>query len=248
MRNPLNKLSIYVVSCRTFSARHRSIESQLGACSLDFEYVFEHDLGEAQVCSSPRVSRDLPAPNRSCVLKHLEAQKKFVVSDTDIVLVLEDDCLLAEGFVESLSIVLEKVQSLQPCWLVFLGGADNKLDARFFQSKEVELIESPITTAEAYLLDRAGCAERLQWLSQNEVGLPADHFLKYVDSLLGIRQYRTSRALVSQGSITGEFATTLDASRGKHSLLFLKIKFLFNRFRRQGFPRMFYRLRYFLSR
>jgi hypothetical protein len=157
-------------------------------------------------------------------------------------LVLEDDVLLFRGFVESVSQIVAATQKLRPGWLVFLGGADNKLDDRFFDSKKLELIDHPISTAEAYLIDRVGAEARLAYLEGKKIDLPADHQLRAIDEYLGISQFWSSEPLATQGSITGLFKTSLDKSRAKRSLLFLAIKFQWNRWRRQVLPKLLRRI------
>ena len=233
----MRNLIIYIISCRDFEERHKSIEQQLNALGLSYTYVFEHDVSEIERGISIKVTDEMPLPNKSCLLKHLEAQKKLISSEKTVALVLEDDSILSSDFLDNLKLVLEQTRNLEPGWLVFLGGTDNKLDARFFEQNDTRLIESPLTTAEAYLMDVESCRRRLNWISYNEVSLSADHLLKYLDSILDIRQYRVARPMVSQGSITGLFQTTLDDSRRKHSRLFLSVKFGLKRFSRQVFPR-----------
>ncbi len=178
-------------------------------------------------------------------MKHLEAQTRFLESNARVCLVMEDDVILFETFEADLVKVLELSQELDPGWLIFLGGADNKIDDRFLNQDDC-LIEQDLSTAEVYLLDRCGCEQRMEWLKSNKLDRQADHQIKLIDRDLGIKHFWFSRPLATQGSITGMFRTALDHSRGKRSANYLRVKFWWNRFRRQLAPKLLFRLKKFI--
>lgn len=227
---------ILVISVRSFKARHQHIEAQAEKFGFDFSYIFDFDAD--QLNNAPfRFSPDLRPESASNVLKHMEAQRLASLGDEEVVLVLEDDVILFPDFFEKLDIVISQASDLPPGWLIFLGGADNKLSKEALACNSVSLVAAPITTAEAYLVDRSSCEKRIKWLCSFELDRQADHQLKLIDAEVGIQQYRISHPIAAQGSITGKFETSLDASRSKRSALFLMVKYLFNRCRRQLFPR-----------
>ena len=235
-------IPIYVISVRTFSDRHRHIENLSKSLGFDFEYIFEHDADELSESDWSRVNREMNPKSVSNTLKHLAAQERLISSGKTVGLVLEDDVIVFDGLVEGLNKTLDLASRLDSGWLIFLGGADNKIDSRFSQSLDFSLIENPISTAEAYLIDIDGCIRRRKWLSSNLVDRQADHQLKLIDQLIGITHFWTSKPLVTQGSITGDFPTALDQSRAKHGPLFLKWKYRWNCWRRQTLPRLFARV------
>lgn len=231
-------LPIYVISTKWFVDRHVHINALADSMGFDFEFIKEFDADELTADDLDQVGKALTPRSASNVLKHIEAQKKFLKTEADIALVLEDDVMLFENFFSDLKLVLDQTICLEPEWLIFLGGADNKRDDRFFETNELSLIEQPLSTAEAYLIDRSGALKRMEWLKSNKPDRQADHQLKLIDELTSIKQYCVSHAMATQGSITGKFSTTLDSSRAKHSSLFLRAKYEFNRLRRQTIPRM----------
>lgn len=230
-------IQIYVISVKSFTDRHKHIEEMARRFGFSFEYIWRYDADELTEADLDRVSDSLSAKSASNVLKHLYAQELFLNTEHEIALVLEDDAVLFDSFFDQLERIIDMAASLPPGWLIFLGGADNKLDSRFFASDNQFLVEAPITTAEAYLIDRRGCEMRSIWLGANSIDRQADHQLKLMDQQLGLVQYCLSRPIATQGSITGLFGTSLDASRSKHSPLFLKYRYKFNRLRRQILPR-----------
>lgn len=237
----LQSIPIYVVTVKTFFERHAhmaELEERLG---VKFEYIWNYDAQDLSNEDCSRISGGMARESISNVLKHFEAQRRFLNTEASVCLVLEDDVLLFDDFEESLQTILGLVQDIEPGWLVFLGGADNKIDGRFLEKTEV-LIEQYLSTAEAYLLDRHGCERRFEWLELNKIDRQADHQIKLIDQQLGTKHYWFSEPLATQGSITGLFDTALDSSRAKHGAMYLKARFHWNRFRRQIAPRFFARI------
>ena len=234
----LQSIPVYVITVKTFFDRHAhmaALEERLG---IKFEYIWNYDADDLSDDDRLRVSGDMARQSISNVLKHFEAQRRFLATESEVCLVLEDDVLLFDTFEQNFEKVLAHIKSLAPGWLIFLGGADNKIDRRFLRQND-GLIEQDLTTAEAYLLDRCGCQKRLDWLKMHKLDRQADHQIKLIDRALGIKHYWYSQPLATQGSITGLFSTALDASRAKHGAVYLNIRYQWNRFRRQTLPRTF---------
>jgi len=234
---PSAKIQIYVITVKEFADRHRHVEKMAEKFGFSFEYIWRYDACDLTSSDLARVCCSLSRKSASNVLKHMYAQDLFLETEKDVALILEDDVILFDSFFQDLETVLSLVQKLKPGWLIFLGGADNKLDARFFEPAELDLVSSPLTTAEAYLVDRRGCEQRARWLGTKTISCQADHQLKLMDQELGLKHYCVSTPMASQGSITGLFDTSLDASRSKHSRSYLKLRYFYNRFRRQSLPR-----------
>lgn len=232
----LKSIPIYVVTVKTFLDRHAHMAMLEDRLGVKFEYIWDYDANELSEEDCTRIAGGLSRPSISNVLKHFEAQRRFLETDADMCLVLEDDVLLLENFESDIETVIGLLDQLSPGWLVFLGGADNKIDDRFTEQQHT-LIEQPLSTAEAYLLDRSGCEGRIRWLDNNKLDRQADHQIKLIDQALGISHYWFSEPLATQGSITGLFHTALDASRAKHGAAYLKARYHWNRLRRQTIPR-----------
>ena len=224
-------VSIYVVSVKSFTERHAHINALARENKFEVEFVFEHDPGSLNEDGFFRVSDRLNSFSQSNVLKHFEAQRKFLASGGDYALVLEDDVVfLNNRFSETVAKLLESAQALVPGWLIFLGGADDTPPMTEAGQPYWSVIPKALSTAEAYIVDRVGCERRLAWCTNNELDRQADHQLKLVDNLVGNKQFWIARALVTQGSITGKFQTTLDNSRAKHGSVYLGARYLLRRF------------------
>jgi len=238
----VKKIRILVVSVKSFSDRHEHIRRLSEKFNFDYEFIFKFDpdgltgFGGRTVCGS------LKSSSVSNVLKHLEASRMTAFGNSEMTLVLEDDVELFDDFFERLEDIISQAERLGPGWLIFLGGADNKIDKEIARSSGTSLFERPITTAEAYLIDRTGAILREQWLEKNLIDCQADHQLKKIDASMGIKQYCVSKPLATQGSITGRFKTALDESRARHSKCYLYCKYKWNRLRKQVLPRFMARL------
>lgn len=239
----LIKIPIYVISVRSFTDRHEHIRRLSERHKFSYEYVFDYDACVLTDSDWARIGGDMSAACASTVLKHLECQRRMLSSGHRMALVLEDDVVFFDEFCSRLSELVLIARNLAPGWLIFLGGADSKLDKRFLRSSKMELIEKPISTAEAYLIDLVGCERRLEWFEINKITRPADHQLKYTDNEIGITQYWVNKSLCTQGSVSGVFKTSLDGSRAKRSLLFLKWRYSVRRFFRQQLKRWVFSLR-----
>jgi hypothetical protein len=236
------ELKVYVISVRSFHDRHCHIQELSDRFGFQFEYVFDYDADDLKDADWKLFGRSMSPQAASTVLKHIECQRRLLNSDSEYALIFEDDVIPLNGFNTRIKKVMAQVDALEPGFLVFLGGVDNKIDRRFAYSKKDKLISHPMSTAEAYIIDKAGSQLRLNWLEANLITMPADHQLRWMDEMLSIPQYWASFPLVTQGSISGKFPTTLDSSRGKHSLIFLRLKFEWNRLRRQIIPRFIVRI------
>jgi GR25 family glycosyltransferase involved in LPS biosynthesis len=234
---------IYVISVKTYADRHRHIALLAERYGLEVEFVWPFDVDDLSASDLSGVSDKLAPASVSNVLKHLHAQEMLLQTDKSFALILEDDVILFDDFLEKMAKVLKLSSELEPGWLIFLGGADNKIDSRFIEADELTLISAPLTTAEAYLVDRTSCAKRCEWLRHNKVDRQADHQLKLIDNLLQINQYCVSHPMATQGSVTGLFDTKLDSSRSKHGSTYLRLRYAYNRFRRQVVPRFWARFK-----
>ena len=233
-----SQIPIYVITTKQFHSRHLHmglIERRLNA---SFEYILDFDSEDITSGDLNAIDASMPLSSCSCLLKHFEAQRRFLATDQEYCLVLEDDVVLFDDFENGFKKAIEAASTIEPGWLIFFGGADNKIDQRFLHAKENDLILRELSTAECYLLDRKSCELRSRWLESNNFSKPADHQIVLMDRELSIKHYWTSRPFATQGSITGRFPTSLDRSRKKHSRTFLSTKYYWNRFRRQIIPRL----------
>ena len=235
----LSQIPVFVLTVLSFTDRHKSIRAQAERFGFTPEWIFEYDASDLTADDNARFADgvELPDPTKSLVLKHFRAMELIVERRLPFALILEDDAIFFSDAVERFEKICRALERLPSSWLIFLGGADNKIDDRFLSSDKNELIEAPITTTESYLVDLVGCEKRLCYVAKDGIRLPSDHQLQLIDPILGITQYKLADPLCSQGSITGLFDTELDGNRKRHSKAFIKLRYTYNRLRRQLLPR-----------
>jgi glycosyl transferase family 25 len=227
--------AVYVLSVKTFADRIDHVLKELDKHRIPFEFIFEYDIESLTSEIQDQYfggHQKLELPQRSLVLKHIQAWRQCVNAGHQNILVFEDDVLLKDGFVEYLKQAMDAVPSKDEGYLLFLGGEDTKVPDAFLLSKGL-VIENPIATAEAYVTNQQACIKRMAWLESHKVELPADFLLRAVDPACGIKQYWVKTAIASQGSVTGVFQSSLDGQRRKHSLLFNQLRFHWQKFNRK---------------
>lgn len=231
-------LEVYIITTRGNAQRIKSITEQGRKFGFAPKFLKCFDVDYLEARDMDRFGVDLNPRAASCVLKHIEAQSRLLASDCNVALVLEDDAILEENFNRRFHKIWSSARSLDKGWLISLGGSDDRLDKAHIRLDPNDLVTLPISTAEAYLFDRESAARRIEWLRQNKICLPADHFLKFVDQECGNIQYRPAEPLCAQGSITGLFPTTIDENRERHSMYYLALRYNWRRFYRRWIPKM----------
>lgn len=246
MSRPLQHIdAIYVLSVKKFTDRIAHIKQELHQHDLGFEFIFDHDLGEISSDLEKIYFGQSPCiqpPQRSLVLKHIQAWKYCVEKKYKSILVFEDDIILDKFFKSEIKDVMDAAMRMCPGYLIFLGGADTKVPPSFFTNKH-KLIEIPIATADGYVTDYTACQKRILWLENNQVILPADHLLKMIDKHVGIKQYWSYKPLVQQGSVFGMFTSSLDGNRRQKSNLQNLLRYRFKIITRRVIPGFFYRIK-----
>jgi glycosyl transferase family 25 len=223
---------VYVLTVKTFAERIAHARRELARHGIGFEFVLEHDAAELGPAELARFApSDMTLAQKSLVLKHVAAWKSAARKHQRRILVFEDDVLLAGGFGARFDAAMRAANALAPGWLVFLGGADTKVPDSYFLAAG-PLVPLPIATAEGYVTDLEAIGRRLAWLESNRIALPADHLLRQMDPPLGIAQYWLREPIVEQGSVTGLFASALDANRQKHSRAYNVLRNRWNKFQR----------------
>jgi len=239
---------VYVISVRSYTDRQKSITNQMNRLGINFEFIFDKDPEKISKHDLTKFNQNrLKIGAISCVLKHINAWKKFAKSDSNLALILEDDIIFKKDFLENLEIILKQISDMHPSFLAFLGGMDNRFDGRFFNNSKISLIKYPISTTEAYIIDKESNFKRLDWVKNNKIEHAADHLIKKIDNELSISQYRVSKPMVFQGSLSGIFYSELDDSRSKHSRVYIFLRFYWGVLRKQYLPRFFYKLKSYLK-
>ncbi len=228
---------VFVLSVKSFADRISHINNELGRHGIGFEFVFDYDVPDLRDQDMALFSPDsLNMPERSLVLKHIAVWKTMVAEGLNRVLVFEDDAMLCDNFREAMREIIGAAETLPPGYLIFLGGADTKLPKDFLSYPSV-LLPRRLTTAEGYIIDRALAHRRLEWLGRHAVHWPADGLMCRMDEEIGAPHFWPRRAIVQQASCTGQFKTTIGGFRSKQSLVYIRLRYRWRKFKNQSVKR-----------
>jgi len=245
MINNLNQKvdSVYVVSVKSYTERIKHIKNEMNQHKIDFHFVFSNDVDELNEDITCNFDKGLSLPQISLIMKNIEIWKDAIKNNFQNILVFEDDAILTKNFVSDLVPIINDVEKIKSGYLVFLGGADTKVPFNKIKTNK-DIFEHPIATTEGYLTDLMACKKRVHYIEsmKNKIRLPNDHLIKHLDKKLNITNFWSRKPLVEQGSVTGIFKTSLDRNRGKHSLLYNKIRYKFMKLKRRKLPDFFVKI------
>jgi glycosyl transferase family 25 len=234
-----SNIKVYVLTVKSFKDRILHIENEMLKHGIKFEFILDHDIPDLDkeiVNKTFEEETTLSLAQKSLVLKHIAAWKSARKNNIQQILIFEDDVILHRKFNSILNSILKKSKAIESGYLIFLGGADAKVPDSYLLSKDI-LVELPIATTEAYITDISAINLRLNWLENNKVSLPADHFICKVDKQLNIKNFWSRTPIVEQGSVTGIFDSKLDKHRQKHSITFNVLRYHWNKYQRHTLRR-----------
>lgn len=241
--NPqLNIDAVYVLSVQKFKDRIKHIENESRRIGINFEFIFKHDADKIEADIDSHFFGESPIlakPQRSLVLKHIEAWKYCLDNGHKRILVLEDDVIFHDLFMSKIRNLCAELEPLSS-YLVYLGGADTKVPPEYFLATS-SIIKNPIATTDGYITDYSACKKRLDWICNHKITMPSDYLLKKIDPMLNIDHYWSTEPLVEQGSVFGLFSTTLDSNRKRKSSFHNLIRYKFKILTRRVLPKIYYK-------
>jgi glycosyl transferase family 25 len=225
---------VYVITVARFKERIKHIEQELPKHGIPFKFFYEHDTPNLDEDIKSKFNADLKFGYKANVLQHVALWKDVVKNNYQRVLVFEDDVMLHKRFNCHFEQLMNEIKKLPPDYIVFLGGADTKVPENFFLSKEL-LYPLPIATSEGLVMDLAGIKRRLAWVDQNKIHCPIDHLIAHIDKTQNASSYWSKIPLTEQASIIGKIKSELDSHRLKHSELFNRCRYTWNKLQRRQF-------------
>lgn len=170
--------------------------------------VTREDLQQYGISMRPSLSE------ASLILNHLKILEKFCehYDPADRILVLESDAMPVEGWMDTLSVQLAKLETQQ--WDVFqIGNGCSLTPKRFDHTISAE--------PDVYLCPATRCTDSIIWnrrgaeavLRCRNIDLPIDHHLNRLINEVPLRVYWGHPSLIVQGSQNGTYATSIDHKR-----------------------------------
>lgn len=234
---------VYVIHAAHFVDRKKHITQALGHHGIAFEFVKAFDPKDitAEIEEKYFSSNvELSTGAKSCALKHVHVMEMMHERQQSLALVLEDDLILDDGFVEWVQAFLDEASEFPAGYSIQLGCANNMyVPGRQLKNNQHLYLQKEVRAGEAYLIDAKAANLRLSWITENKISLPIDHLFNRSDRELGLSIYWSDPTLVEQGSMNGLFKTSLDQGRVNKSSFRLRFKFAWQKLRKKYIYRMF---------
>ena len=203
---------ILVINVRSFVDRRKNIERQLDPLGLRYEFIHDHDASDL----SPDTVRKyfsastLSGGQQSCVMKHLQAHRCIVERNWRRALILEDDVILAGGFLDGVRDAITESASLEEPYVLFLGSGGNLYTPRHLLVPGQRLYRvDKGRLAEAYVIGRRAAEMRMAWIERSGIFLPVDNLFERIDHEMGIASYWLEEPIAVQGSKNGTYRSAL---------------------------------------
>jgi glycosyl transferase family 25 len=207
--------AILVINVRSFVERRRHVEAQLARFGLRGEFIHEFDAGDITPDLDRRwfAGEALNRGQKSCALKHVAVLKRIVDRGWQHCLVLEDDVVLADGFVEGVRAALEETRGQPRPYVIYLGAGGNfytpasqrRSGQRIYPATKGRFTDS-------YIIGAQEAALRLAHIEAQPMTKPIDVTFDTVDREAGIAFLWLEDPVVEQGSKLGVFRTSLEAA------------------------------------
>ena len=157
--------------------------------------------------------RELNTPEISCTIKHFEALRLIAESPEDYGLILEDDVVFREGFVEEFDHCLSLTPNDWDAVFIGSGCGESFQRHKLRESEKINehcfLVGHPATNcAEAYLVKKE-MADKI-YKSAQPFHLISAWELAYQLFKFNAKVYWWTPSLIEQGSKNGRYESTLD--------------------------------------
>jgi len=224
---------IYLINVRSFTERLAHASAQLARFGLSAELVHEWDVEDITASIESRYFNpgDLSPGQKSCCMKHVTALQRIVARDERYALVLEDDIVLLDGFVEGLAAAMSEAASHPQPHVIFIGCGGNFYTPRSLRKQGQKLYPSNRGRfADSYIIGHDAARLRLEWIERHRISKPIDNQFEVIDRETGILMLWLEDPVVEQGSKIGLFTTALEPARPNW---LQRVLFKLERFRRK---------------
>jgi glycosyl transferase family 25 len=208
--------AILIINVKAFVERRRHVETQLARFGLAGEFVHDFDADELTPELDCRwfAGSELNRGQKSCALKHIAVLERVVEQSWQHCLVLEDDVVLADDFIEGVRAALTETRDEPRPYVIYLGAGGNfytpasqrRPGRRIYPAGKGRFTDS-------YIVGAQEAALRLKHIKARPMTKPIDVVFDTVDRAAGIRFLWLEDPVVEQGSKLGVFRTSLEAAR-----------------------------------
>lgn len=205
--------AILIVNARSFVERRRHVEAQLARFGLRGEFVHEFDADEitAELDRRYFAGDALNRGQKSCALKHVAALQRIVDNSWQRCLVLEDDVVLADGFVAGVQVALAETRDEPHPYVIYIGAGGNFYTPASQRRPGQRIYEAcKGRFADSYIAGAQEARLRLGLIRTRPMDQPIDVTYETIDRQAGIRFLWLEDPVVEQGSKLGMFRSSLE--------------------------------------
>jgi glycosyl transferase family 25 len=206
---------ILIINPRNFIERRQSIERQLQALGLKYEFIHNYDACDLDPATVQRHFR-VPYPNlghQSCAMKHLAAMRLVVERQWRRALILEDDVILDSDFIQGVRHAIAESSAIMRPHVVYIGSGGNFYTPKSMRLPGQRLYKAPKGRfTDSYILGAETARLRVQWIEQHGIAGAIDVHFDASDPKLGIEWYWLEDPVVEQGSKNGTFRSVIQSA------------------------------------
>lgn len=206
---------ILIINPRDFLERRENIERQLRSLGLTYEFIHTYDASDLDPAT---VQRHFAVPyenpvTQSCAMKHLAALRLVVERQWRRALILEDDVILAPGFVQGVRDAIAESSAIRHPHVLFIGSGGNFYTPQSTRVTGQRLYRaSKGRFADSYILGADTARLRVEWIEQHGIAGAIDCHFDASDPKLGIEWYWLEDPVVEQGSKNGTFQSAIQSA------------------------------------
>jgi GR25 family glycosyltransferase involved in LPS biosynthesis len=225
---------LYIIHYKKLKERKKYLKTQLDAFGVDYRFMesFDRDdIDNEMISSFYKKNRDLWAKRTSNIytfnikfrelkigeicnaLSHLEIFKEISIGDKEYGIILEDDIIFKNNFIDKLNNLINDTPN--DFDIIFFGSSFNipQLD-KLTKSKSIKIKKSiykkiPPTgrTVDGYIIKKE--LAKILYEKINEIVLPFDFELNYFLRKINPNCYWYDPGLIVQGSQNGKYKSSL---------------------------------------
>ncbi|WP_413112720.1 glycosyltransferase family 25 protein [Thaumasiovibrio sp. DFM-14] len=193
-----------------YEERRKHIDTHLPERGItEYEYMLRGDIDDlSDSVRNEFFADNLTLAQKSCTYKHYLVMKKVVKERIPQALVLEDDALLVDGFVEKLALLREELTDKRN-YIVNIEEASNsvpwsvRIDGQLLYPCKVNKLGGGL------FFDLAFAEKIVTFIESQIIDAPIDGLLGNVRDIVGYNLMWSQPSLVVQGSKNGMFASEL---------------------------------------
>jgi len=146
-------------------------------------------------------------------MKHLAAMRLVEERQWDRALILEDDVILAQDFIQGVRAAIAESSAITRPHIVYIGSGGNFYTPKSMRVPGQRLYKAPKGRfTDSYVLGAETARLRVQWMEQHGIAGAIDVHFDATDPKLGIEWYWLEDPVVEQGSKNGTFRSAIQSA------------------------------------